>query len=57
MAYTPIGLREKKGLSLSQQSSEQITQRFTQYENNAYKANFLIRDSDVTEITKKSQMV
>ena len=44
MAYTAIGLREKKGLSLSQQSSEPITQRFTQYENNAYKANFLIRD-------------
>ena len=46
MAYTAIGLREKKGLSLSQQSSEQITQRFTQYENNSYKANFLIRDSE-----------
>ena len=45
MAYTAIGLREKKGLSLSQQSSEQITQRFTQYENNSYKANFLIRDT------------
>ena len=45
MAYTAIGLRGKKGLSLSQQSSEQITQRFTQYENNSYKANFLIRDT------------
>ena len=45
MGYTAIGLREKKGLSLSQQSSEQITQRFTQYENNSYKANFLIRDT------------
>ena len=44
MAYTAIGLRGKTGLSLSQQSSEQITQRFKQYENNAYKANFLIRD-------------
>ena len=47
MAYTAIGLRGKKGLSLSQQSSEQITQRFTQYENNSYKANFLIRDTSV----------
>ena len=37
MAYTAIALREKKGLSLSQQSSEQITQRFTQYENNSIK--------------------
>ena len=46
MAYTAIGLREKKGLSLSQQSSKQTTQRFTQYENNSYKANFLIRDTD-----------
>ena len=55
MAYTPIGLREKKGLSLSQQSSEQITQRFTQYENNSYKANFLIRDSALLEY-KNSQM-
>ena len=44
MAYTAIGLRGKKGLSLSRQSSEQITQRSTQYENNSYKANFLIRD-------------
>ena len=48
MAYTAIGLREKKGLSLSQQSGEQITQRFTQYENNTYKANFLIRDEPKT---------
>ena len=37
MAYTAIGLRGKTGLSLSQQSSEQITQRFTQYENNSIK--------------------
>ena len=51
MAYSVIGLREKKGLSLSQQSSEQITQRFTQYENNSYKANFLIRDSLITRST------
>ena len=42
MAYTAIGLREKKGLSLSQQSSEQITQRFTQYENNSIKQISLI---------------
>ena len=49
MAYTAIGLRGKKGLSLSRQSSEQITQRFTQYENNSYKANFLIRDSQEAE--------
>ena len=53
MAYTAIGLREKKGLSLSQQSSEQITQRFTQYENNSYKANFLIRDSSRMYTTLK----
>ena len=52
MAYTAIGLREKKGLSLSQQSSEQITQRFTQYENNSYKANFLIRDNIILEINE-----
>ena len=52
MAYTAIGLREKKDLSLSQQSSEQITQRFAQYENNSYKANFLIRDTDFVRIVQ-----
>ena len=40
-----LAREKKRGLSLSQQSSEQITQRITQYENNSYKANFLIRDT------------